>query len=72
MGRDSISVRPVSVVHAVDDAVGRAGCCVWAEVGVPLVARVAVGRRPGLVRPTPVRVQHHEAVLRDGGCSNLV
>ena len=67
-----MSCLPVSIVHSVDDAVGRAGGGVWAEVGIPLVARVAVGRRPGLVSPTPVRVQHDEAVLRERTVLNLV
>ena len=54
---------PVCVVDAVDDAVLGAGGGVGAEVGVPLVASVAVGRRAGLVRPPPVGIQHYEAVL---------
>ena len=44
---------------------------VWAEVGVPLVAGVAVGCRAGLVRPAPVRVKDYEAVLRIGLHSTL-
>ena len=59
---------PVGVVDAVDDAVLGAGGGVGAEVGVPLVAGVAVGGRARLVGPPPVRVQDYEAVLEiDGG-----
>ena len=44
---------------------------VWAEVGVPLVAGVAVGCRAGLVRPAPVGVQDYVAVLKIGLQSTL-
>ena len=63
VGVSVVSALPVDAVDAVNDAVCRAGGGVWAEVGVPLIAGVAVGGGAGLVGPAPVGVEDDKGVL---------
>lgn len=52
------------VVGTIDGALRRTGGGGRANVGVPLVAGVAVGRtRSPLMRPAPVGVEHHRGLL---------